>query len=135
MRMRAPDEGAPWTAGQFMPAADRIGMTAELDLLAIELALQRLQHNSEAIAVNISPISLQSFEFREGLQRLLSSAPTSACRLWMEISEAGLDQEGSPGLARMSSILGVGVAWASSTSTAGSSRRSRGCTCAATSIT
>lgn len=105
MRMRAPDEGAPWTAGQFMPAADRIGMTAELDLLAIELALLRLQHNRDAIAVNISPISLQSFEFREGLQRLLSSAPNSACRLWMEISEAGLDQ-GLSGLAAVSPILG-----------------------------
>lgn len=105
MRMSAPDGGDPWTAGQFMPAADRLGMTAELDLLAVELALQRLQHGNEAVAVNISPLSLQSLEFRKGLERQLAAAPDAASRLWMEVSEAGLDQ-GLSGLAAVSPILG-----------------------------
>lgn len=105
MRMRAPDGGAPWTAGQFMPAADRLGMTAELDLLAVELALQRLQHHPNvALALNLSPISLQDLSFRERLPRLLAMAPTAARRLWVEVSESGLDQ-GLSGLAAVSPIL------------------------------
>lgn len=104
IRMRAPDDGTPWTAGQFMPAADRLGMTCDLDLLAVELALQRLQTHSGAIAVNLSPISLQDLRFREGLQRLLASAPAAARRLWVEVAEAGLDQ-GLAGLAAVSPIL------------------------------
>ncbi|MCX9158577.1 EAL domain-containing protein [Niveibacterium sp. 24ML] len=104
IRMRAPDEGAPWTAGQFMPAADRLGMTCDLDLLAVELALQRLYSHPGLIAVNVSPISLQDLRFREGLQRLLAAAPQAARRLWMEVAEAGLDQ-GLSGLAAVSPIL------------------------------
>jgi EAL domain-containing protein (putative c-di-GMP-specific phosphodiesterase class I) len=104
IRMRAPDDGQPWTAGQFMPAADRLGMTCDLDLLALELALQRLHTHPGMIAVNISPISLQDLKFREGLQRMLASAPSCARRLWMEVAEAGLDQ-GLSGLAAVSPIL------------------------------
>lgn len=105
MRMRSPDEGTPWTAGQFMPAADRLGLTAELDLLAVELALQRLQHSTAAtLAVNLSPISLQNLTFRERLPKLLASAPGAARRLWVEVSESGLDQ-GLSGLAAISPIL------------------------------
>jgi diguanylate cyclase (GGDEF)-like protein len=104
MRMRAPDDGAPWTAGQFMPAADRLGMTADLDRLAVELALQRLLHSSGSIAVNLSPISLQDLKFRDGLQRLLAASPAAARRLWVEVSEHGLDQ-GLSGLAAVAPIL------------------------------
>ena len=105
MRMRAPDDGAPWTAGQFMPAADRLGMTADLDRLVVELALQRLQqHSSGSIAVNLSPISLQDLKFRDSLQRLLAASPAAARRLWVEVSEHGLDQ-GLSGLAAVAPIL------------------------------
>ncbi len=104
MRMRAPDDGAPWTAGQFMPAVDRLGMTADLDLLAIELALQRLQHSNGATAVNLSPASLQDLKFREGLQRLVAASPAAAQKLWVEVSEQGLDQ-GLAGLAAIAPIL------------------------------
>ncbi|MCL2657254.1 MAG: EAL domain-containing protein [Betaproteobacteria bacterium] len=104
MRMRAPDDGAPWTAGQFMPAADRLGMTADLDLLAIELAMQRLAHSDASIAVNLSPISLLDLKFREGVQKLLATAPAAAGRLWVEVSEYGLDQ-GLSGLAAIAPIL------------------------------
>ncbi|WP_341675617.1 EAL domain-containing protein [Niveibacterium sp. SC-1] len=104
MRMRAPDDGAPWTAGQFMPAADRLGMTVALDLLAVELALQRLHHVTGPIAVNLSPISLTDLQFREGLQRRLAASPAMARRLWVEVSERGLDQ-GLSGLAAVAPIL------------------------------
>jgi diguanylate cyclase (GGDEF)-like protein len=104
MRMRAPDDGAPWTAGQFMPAADRLGMTVDLDLLVIELAMQRLIHSDASIAVNLSPISLLDLKFREGVQKLLATAPAAAGRLWMEVSEYGLDQ-GLSGLAAIAPIL------------------------------
>lgn len=105
IRMRAPDDGPPWTAGQFMPAADRLGMTCDLDLLAVELALQRLQTHNGAIAVNLSPISLQDLRFRDGLLRLLSAAPAAARRLWVEVAEGGLDH-GLSGLAAVAPILG-----------------------------
>ncbi|GAA5177760.1 LapD/MoxY N-terminal periplasmic domain-containing protein [Niveibacterium umoris] len=104
IRMRAPDDGPPWTAGQFMPAADRLGITCDLDLLAVELALQRLLTHSGAIAVNLSPISLQDLRFREGLQQLLAAAPAAARRLWVEVAEGGLDH-GLSGLAAISPIL------------------------------
>ncbi len=113
MRMHAPDGGAPWTAGQFMPAADRLDMTAQLDLLAVELALLRLQNSSGETAINLSPISLQDSGFRNGLQRLLAGSPAAAQRLWVEVSEHGLDQSLSgleaiaPVLAQHGTKLGI----------------------------
>jgi diguanylate cyclase (GGDEF)-like protein len=46
------------TAGQFMPAAVRVGLAAACDLEALRLGIARLGESPEPIAINVAPRSL-----------------------------------------------------------------------------
>ncbi len=99
-------DGQRLTAGQFMPAASRFGMTAVLDLLALELAISHLESQSEDVAVNLSPLSLEQQEFLPALKLLLDRAGENARRLWLELSERGLDEaQGLEAVSRLSDML------------------------------
>lgn len=99
-------DGQRLTAGQFMPAASRLGMTAVLDLLALELAIASLASHGEDVAVNLSPLSLEQAEFLPALKSLLDSAGHKASRLWLELSERGLDEaHGLDAVSRLSGLL------------------------------
>lgn len=95
------------SAGQFMPAAARLGLTDRLDLIALELALARLDSQREDIAVNLSPLSLESPGFFDALGAMLAAFPAKASRLWVELSERGLSaEEGYDRVARLAELLG-----------------------------
>lgn len=87
-------EGVPITAGQFMPVASRLGMTARLDLLTLESAMIHLDEESGDIAVNLSPLSLADPAFLPGVRAILGSAGRRAPRLWVELSERGIGETG-----------------------------------------
>jgi len=98
LRMRD-ESGQLMTAGQFMPMASRLGMTAALDLMTIEIAMQDLALTEESVAVNISAQSLAAPEFMSGLLTALHAAGKNCRRLWIELSERGIgDAHGVPGL-------------------------------------
>ena len=93
LRLRLAGSGELIPAGHFMPYVLRLGMAAEIDLLAVRLALQEIQTTQQAIAVNLSADSIRSATFRQQLQTELESAGTQASQLWLEINEFGLRDE------------------------------------------
>lgn len=89
--LRLPAAGAVLTAGQFMPAAVRVGLAAACDLEALRLGIARLGESSEPIAINVAPRSLIEAGFLDGLDILLATAGAGASRIAVEVSERGLD--------------------------------------------
>jgi diguanylate cyclase (GGDEF)-like protein len=85
--------GAEWfPAGRFLPIAERLGLTAQLDLAATGLALTELGRDETLsdIAINLSAQSIRDADFRANLSALLATKPALAKRLWIEIPENGI---------------------------------------------
>jgi EAL domain-containing protein (putative c-di-GMP-specific phosphodiesterase class I)/GGDEF domain-containing protein len=85
--------GGEWfPAGRFLPIAERLGLSAKLDLIAIQLAVKELNTLSATtnIAVNLSAQSIQSAEFRAELKAILAVKPNTNKYLWLEVSENGV---------------------------------------------
>ena len=85
------DEDGEWQpAGRFLPVAERLRLTPQLDLAAVALGLDELESRPElsGLAINLSASSIQLPEFRHELHALLKRRPGTA-RLWLEVSEAG----------------------------------------------
>ncbi|MCG2576652.1 EAL domain-containing protein [Dechloromonas sp. XY25] len=92
LRLQAAEDGEWLAAGSFMPMASRLAMTAELDLAAARLALERIAAGASAVAVNLSGESIIDAAFRARLLALIGSRKELAPRLWLEISEVGVFQ-------------------------------------------
>lgn len=93
LRLRQADTGELISAGRFMPYVLRLGLAAEIDLIAVKLALQAIQRHPQAIAVNLSADSIRSETFRTRLLTILESAGADASQLWLEVNEFGLRDE------------------------------------------
>ena len=89
LRVQINPAGDWLAAGQIMPMASRVGLTGELDLAAVDLALERVRAGDSAVAVNLAAESAESDAFRRELLRRLQSG-TLAGRLALEVSEHGL---------------------------------------------
>lgn len=76
-------------AGNFMPNAAHLNMTALIDLEVIRLAIQHLPSIKEDVAVNLSVETIGNWTFRTDLSRLLRSNPQLCPRLWIEVTEYG----------------------------------------------
>lgn len=92
LRLQAAENGEWLPAGSFMPMASRLQMTAELDLAATRLALERVAAGAPAVAVNLSGESIIDAAFRTRLYALLTTHKELARRLWLEVSELGAFQ-------------------------------------------
>jgi len=85
------DEDGEWQpAGRFLPVAERLKLTPQLDLAAVALGLDELEARPDltGLAINLSASSIQLPEFRRELHALLKRRRGTA-RLWLEVSEAG----------------------------------------------
>ncbi|GAB4062883.1 EAL domain-containing protein [Uliginosibacterium sediminicola] len=87
------DDGVRMSAGLFMPAVLRQGRQVEIDLLALDLAIERLASVTHDIALNLSPASLHDAGFVSAFATRLNAAPEQAKRLWLEVSERTLMDE------------------------------------------
>ena len=103
--LRLPAGGAVLTAGQFMPAAVRVGLAAACDLEAIRLGIARLAESAGPIAINVAPRSLIEEGFLDALDVLLATAGPAASRIALEVSERGLDAS-LAGLESLAEVLG-----------------------------
>ena len=103
LRLAQGDGTAVLTAGQFMPAAVRVGLASACDLEAVRLGLGRLATTADPIAINLAPRSLTEPGFLERLDVLLAGAGVAAARVSVEVSERGLDAQlaGLEGLAEV----------------------------------
>ncbi|WP_043565047.1 EAL domain-containing protein [Acidovorax sp. KKS102] len=97
-------EGTLLSAGQFMPAALRLGRMADCDLVAVALALEQLNHAPGPIAVNISPRSLVDTAFLSRLEQALAACHSLCHWLSFELSERGLEEH-IDGLTALSQVL------------------------------
>lgn len=85
------DEHGEWQpAGRFLPVAERLKLTPELDLAAVTLGLSELESKAHltGLAINLSASSIQMPAFRTALKKLLHGR-TGTARLWLEVSESG----------------------------------------------
>ncbi len=96
LMLRLPETGTDHllSAGVFMPFAKRFGLTAELDLAAIRLAVTALQHDSANYAVNLDIESLSNLPFRAELVKILQGLSAEVrARLWLDINGNSFTQE------------------------------------------
>ncbi len=90
IRLQAQTDG-PWLpAGDFMPMAERLKLTAELDMQVIHLALSGLRTGRGDIAVNLSADTIADWGFHNKLIGLLELQPELCKRLWIEVAEQGV---------------------------------------------
>jgi diguanylate cyclase (GGDEF)-like protein len=89
LRLRLGAEGALVSAAQWLPMARRAQLTADVDLLAIELALLAIAADSMPRSVNVSPSSLADSAFSTRVHALVVAHPAASPRLSLELAEAG----------------------------------------------
>ncbi|MBL0282792.1 MAG: EAL domain-containing protein [Zoogloea sp.] len=91
--LRLPMQGGAGTltAGQFMPAAVRVGLASACDLEALRLGIAKLLDSPDPVAINVAPRSLIEPDFLDRLDVLLATAGSAAARIAVEVSERGLD--------------------------------------------
>ena len=89
LRLRLDGEGALVPAAQWLPMARRAQLTADVDLLAIELALQAIAGDAVPRSVNVSPSSLADSAFSTRVHDLVAAHPQAARGLSLELAEAG----------------------------------------------
>jgi len=91
--VRLPDsEGRPLAAGLFMPMAEELGLTHELDKVILHAVLHQLasQPADTTFAINISASSLRDRALVDWLLGELAAWPTTQPRLFFELSESGV---------------------------------------------
>ncbi len=87
------DEHGEWLpAGRFLPMAERLRLTPQIDLTAVSLGLDQLAADPgiPGLAINLSASSIQDEQFRRQLLERLHRQPAAASRLWLEVAEAGV---------------------------------------------
>ena len=89
IRLKPGSDDLVLSAGDFMPMAARLNLTAPIDLGVVRLAIERLQSGSGDVAVNLSAETVGDFGFRNQLVELLRGYPEMCRRLLFEVPEYG----------------------------------------------
>ena len=79
-------------ATRWLPLALRSRLTADIDLLAVSLALDAIGRDGLPRCINIAPASLLDGSFVARLRELVFHAPKAARKLWLELAEAAAIQ-------------------------------------------
>ncbi len=93
IRLQTDGQGALMTAGDFMPMAAQLNLTAPIDLGMVKLAIEHLLSATGDIAVNLSAQTIADFHFRNALTQLLKAYPGVCQRLLFEVPEYGVFQQ------------------------------------------
>jgi EAL domain-containing protein (putative c-di-GMP-specific phosphodiesterase class I) len=86
------DDGGEWQpAGRFLPMAERLKLTPQIDLAAVALGLDELSAAPAlpGLAINLSPASVHDAAFRDQLIAILRKRGEETRRLWLDIGESG----------------------------------------------
>jgi EAL domain-containing protein (putative c-di-GMP-specific phosphodiesterase class I) len=90
IRLSVDGQGTLLTAGDFMPMAAQLNLTAPIDLRVVKLAIEHLRTSAGDIAVNLSAETIANFSFRNELTMLLKAYPDVCKRLLFEVPEYGV---------------------------------------------
>ena len=89
LRLRLGADGELVSAARWLPMARRAQLTAEVDLLAIELALDASAADAAPRSINVSPASLADSTFSTRVQALVGARGATARLLSLELAEVG----------------------------------------------
>jgi diguanylate cyclase (GGDEF)-like protein len=78
------------SAGDFMPMAEQLNLTAPLDMGVVKLAIDHLKTNAGDIAVNLAAQTIADFHFRNELTQVLKANPDVCKRMLFEVPEYGV---------------------------------------------
>ncbi len=111
IRLQMDASGQLLSAGDFMPMAANLNLTAPIDLGVVKLAIEHLQKGSGDVAVNLSAETISDFGFRNQLVHLLQGYPALCPRLLFEVPEYGVFRQFDAfrDLARSLKVLGCRV--------------------------
>ena len=79
-------------AARWLPLALRSRLSADIDLLAVSLALDAIAGDGQPRCINIAPASLLDGSFVARLRELVFHAPQAARKLWLDVAEAAAIQ-------------------------------------------
>ncbi|MDP3037810.1 MAG: EAL domain-containing protein, partial [Rhodocyclaceae bacterium] len=83
------EQDGPWRpAGDFMPHAGRLKLTAPIDLGVVKLAFEYLRKETGNLAINLSADTLADRDFRRMFIDQIRGQAALCKRLWVEIPEA-----------------------------------------------
>ncbi|WP_101048794.1 bifunctional diguanylate cyclase/phosphodiesterase [Macromonas nakdongensis] len=111
IRLQMDGMGQRLSAGDFMPMAANLNLTAPIDLGVVKLAIEHLRQVAGDVAVNLSAETIADFGFRQRLVQLLQNYPDLCPRLLFEVPEYGVFKqfEAFRDLARSLKALGCRV--------------------------
>ncbi len=89
LRLRIGVDGQLVPAVQWLPMARRASLTAQVDAVAVELALSAILADGIPRSVNVSPASLLDNTFVPRLREILQTKQQAAPGLWLEVAESG----------------------------------------------
>ncbi|TAN76371.1 MAG: EAL domain-containing protein [Gallionella sp.] len=89
VRLHAGPDKPLMTAGDFMPVAAHLKLTAPIDMEVVRLAIRHLATVTDDVAVNLSAETIGNWAFRNDLSELLRGYPDICPRLWFEVPEYG----------------------------------------------
>jgi EAL domain-containing protein (putative c-di-GMP-specific phosphodiesterase class I) len=85
------EKGKLHSAGQFIPAIERLGLGPMVDQFALRMAIQELTMFPDLeLSVNVSNLSLTHQDWLRGLVAALRDRPSVARRLIVEITESAI---------------------------------------------
>jgi EAL domain-containing protein (putative c-di-GMP-specific phosphodiesterase class I)/GGDEF domain-containing protein len=93
LRLRLGEESTLVAAAQWLPMARRAQLTSEIDVLALELALNAIAEDHAPRSVNVSPASLSDGAFASRVRALLGARRDAAPGLAIELAESGVQQQ------------------------------------------
>ena len=102
-------QGTLAQAGEFIPWLQRLKRTAEFDKALIEQAITSLENSDVALAINLTPASIDDSHFTTWLANTLKASPNAASRLSIEIPERGAHQRIAAFKALINTIKPMGV--------------------------
>ncbi|MFY7867303.1 bifunctional diguanylate cyclase/phosphodiesterase [Roseateles sp.] len=92
LQLKLDPQGSFESATRWLPLAVRSRLTAEVDLLAVSLALESIGKDGQQRCVNIAPTSLLDGSFVARLREQVFHAPQSARKLGLELAESAAIQ-------------------------------------------
>ncbi|MEC9481749.1 MAG: EAL domain-containing protein, partial [Halomonas sp.] len=76
------------SAGIFLPWAARVGVTRDIDLAVIDVALRTIAKDGKPLGINLSNETIRDTGFMASLRQRLQAHPQEARQLWIEVPES-----------------------------------------------
>jgi len=87
MRVQLEPGGPYEPAARWLAQAARARLCAEVDEMAVKLALDAIEDDGQARCINIAAQSMGVSDFMAAISRRLEAAPQAATRLWIDLPE------------------------------------------------